>query len=187
MKILKSLVAVGLSAVAFLPACKPGGNSSASSRSVFSLPSGNYRFVRGTLKRGTESVDVFAKGGTGKVLAVVAGSGGSFVLTDKGKYEWAVGTQGSVGLDCTLKEKQDVWTFSVYSVEGGVGKLSGGDTYTPGCSVDKEPKAGVPLRLQWKALQLTPLEGGEFELQQEATFDGKKHLLVEVFRKEPSP
>jgi hypothetical protein len=170
---------------ATLSGCKPGRKSGENASNVFSLPAGNYRFVRGTMKAGSDSLDVFAKGGTGKVLSVVTGPGGSFVITDKGKYDWSVGDLGAVGLDCTLKNTQDVWTFSVYSVEGGIGKLSGGENYKRGCSVEKEPDEGSPLRPQWRALTLTPKNGTEFELQQEATVDGKKHVLTEWFRKEP--
>ena len=170
---------------ATLSGCKPGGKNGANASSVFSLPAGNYRFVRGTLKAGNDTLGVFAKGGTGKVLSVVTGPGGSFVVTDKGKYDWSVGALGPVGLDCTLKATQDVWTFSVYSVEGGIGKLSGGENYKRGCIVEKETDEGSPLRPQWRALTLTPKNGGDFELEQEATVDGKKHVLTELFRKEP--
>lgn len=171
-----------------MTSCKPRAGSGAQIQpsNVFTLPNGTYRFVRGSLTQGETSHEVMVKGGTGKVVVLQSAPGGVLMLRDQGKYAWSVGAAQPVNFDCTLKEKQDTWSFEVYSVEAGVGKL-GNAKYTKGCGVDREPRSDSPARAAWKATSITPKAGGEFILTQEADIGGKKHTLIETYAVQSPP
>jgi|GEM_PF-4186791 len=177
-------VAAALAAFMSVGACKPGtgGKAQQEPGNVFTLAGGSYEFVSGTLQEGKEGArPVAVEGGTGKRVTVVTVPGGAFKFTHVGKYVWKLPGSTALNVDCTAQ--QDQVSFSVYSVEGGVGKL-GSPKVEPGCKFDPE-STDASLRT-WKPMLLAPNAAGGFVLTQEATAGGKKLTLVETYSRSAS-